>query len=97
MTDNLLSSIHAQGWGGWGPGMMGGYGYGHPFGWFGVILMSIFAIAVLVGAILLIRWAVVSSREPEREDAAMEILRRRFANGEISKEEFEEKSRILRP
>jgi uncharacterized membrane protein len=32
----------------------------------------------------------------EKADAAMEILRKRYAAGEINKEEFEEKERILK-
>ncbi|MGD2080339.1 MAG: SHOCT domain-containing protein [Nitrospirota bacterium] len=94
---------HAQGgWGGWGmgPGMMGGYGMGYG-GWLWGILMVAFWVAVIVGIIFLIRWLAVSSRGQERpaptEDSAMEILRRRYANGEIGKEEFEERKRLLKP
>jgi len=90
----------AQGGYGWGmgPGMMGGYGYGG-HGYWGIIMM-VFFVAVIVGIVFLVRWAVISSRGPAqgapREDEAMEILRKRFANGEIGKEEFEEKKKSLR-
>jgi putative membrane protein len=87
----------AQGWGGYGPGMMGGWGSGYGM-WFFPLIMMVFWIAVIVGIIFLIRWAIISSRGPQapREDEAMEILKRRFASGEISKEEFEERKKVLR-
>ncbi|MEJ2323313.1 MAG: SHOCT domain-containing protein [Nitrospirota bacterium] len=80
---------HVQGgWGGWGMGPgMGGYGMGGYGGGLWGILMIVFWVAVIVGIIFLIRWLAVSSRSHERpahtEDTAMEILRRRFASGEI--------------
>jgi putative membrane protein len=85
----------AQGRGyGWrmGPGMMG-WGYG--MGWFGMILMGLFWIAIIVGIIFLIRWFFVSAGtknyRADSEDSALEILKKRYARGEINKEEFEQK------
>jgi len=77
-----------------GPGMMG-WGYG--MGWFGMILMAAFWIAVIIAIIFLIRWLVSSggSRGRPAEDSALEILKKRYARGEISKEEFEDKKRDL--
>jgi putative membrane protein len=78
-----------------GPGMMG-WGYG--MGWGGSIIMIIFWIAVIVGIIFLIRWVVTSTDKGSSsrgEDSALEILRKRYARGEINKEEFEEKKRDL--
>ncbi|MCG2720878.1 MAG: SHOCT domain-containing protein [Thermodesulfovibrionales bacterium] len=79
-----------------GPGMMN-WGYG--MGWFMGIVNIIFWVAVIVGVIYLIKWLAASSRQggdqPKAEDSAMEILRKRYAAGEISKEEFEEKKRYL--
>ena len=67
-----------------GPGMMGGWG----MGW----IMLIFWILVLVGLILIIKWLVqLTSREkkPAQFSSAMDILKQRYARGEISKAEFE--------
>ena len=79
-----------------GPGMMG-WGYGT--GWIWHILMIAFWIAVIVGIIFLIRWLVISTcaggRATKMEDSALEILKRRYALGEINKEEFEEKKKDL--
>lgn len=93
-------------WGqGWGmhPGMMGGYGSGWGMGWFGMIFMLVFWVLVIVAIVYLIRWLAVSSRTGGREgrhlemhkDSALEILKRRYARGEINKEEFEEKRKVL--
>ena len=78
-----------------GPGM--GWGYG--MGWFWTILMAAFWIAVIVGIVFLIRWLVISTiaggRAARSEDSPLEILKRRYARGEIDKQEFEEKKRDL--
>ena len=87
-------------WGGYGghmgPGMMG-WGYG--MGWLWHIIMIAFWIAVIVGIIFLIRWLVISAGAgggaARSEDSALEILKRRYARGEINKEEFEEKKKDL--
>jgi putative membrane protein len=81
---------------GMGPGMMG-WGYG--MGWFGMILMGLFWIAIIVGIIFLIKWLFVSAgtkgHRADSEDSALEILKRRYARGEVNKEEFEQKKRDL--
>ncbi len=83
--------------GGWGmgPGMMDGWG----MGWIGMILMVAFWVLVIVGIVFLIRWlAILGRSHGSRErgsDAALDILRQRYARGEISKEEFEEKKKGL--
>lgn len=81
---------------GHGPGMME-WGYGT--GWIGMIIMAFFWIAVIVGIVFLIRWLILSTRaegyKAHREDSALEILRKRYARGEINKEEFEEKKKDL--
>ena len=83
------------GWGMMGPGMMGGYGG------FGMGFMGIFWILV-VGAII---WAVVAAARGTgqaggsdfagRSESAQEILKRRYARGEINKAEYEEKKKDL--
>ncbi len=76
-----------------GPGMMG-WGYG--MGWLGMILMAAFWIAVVIAIIFLIRWLILTGGRPRpSEDSALDILKKRYARGEINKEEFEEKKRDL--
>ena len=76
------------GWGMMGPGMMGG------FGW--MAIMPVLWIVVLG----LIIWAVVAavrgsnesrSSDSSKADSALEVLKRRYARGEVNKEEYEEK------
>ncbi len=41
-----------------------------------------------------VRWLISQGKEP-RSDSALEILRQRYARGEINKEEFEAKKREI--
>jgi putative membrane protein len=68
-------------WGAWGIGMM--------------LMMLVFWGVVIVGIVLAIRWLVNQSKEARSTDAALGILRQRYARGDISKEEFEAKKRDL--
>jgi putative membrane protein len=78
------------GWGGYG-------GWGHWAGWIGAIFMIVFWALVIVGIVFLVRFLVRQSRGPGRdqEDSALEILKRRYARGEIDKEEYEAKRKDL--
>jgi len=82
-------------WGHMGPGMTGwGYGAGRIWS----IIMLAFWIAVIVGLVFLIRWLVISTGVGGRarpEESALEILKRRYARGEIDKQEYEEKKKDL--
>jgi putative membrane protein len=86
------SYAFAQGPGGgygMGPGMMG-WGYG--MGWFMSVIMVGFWIAVIAGVVLLVRWVVSvveKDRGPQPQETALDILKRRYAQGEITKEEYE--------
>ena len=78
-------------------GWDGGWGYG--WGIFGMLFMLLFWVLVLVGVVLLVRWLLLEARgggqsRAERE-TAVEIVKRRYARGEINKEEFEAKRRDL--
>jgi uncharacterized membrane protein len=51
--------------------------------------------AVWIGALLVMVWMIVQSPSRPVEADAMEILRARFARGEISKDEFEQARAVL--
>jgi len=72
-------------------GMMDGYGMGYGIG----ILGLIFSILVIIGLVLLIRYLWESGGARREQESALEILKKRYARGEISKEEFEEKKKDL--
>jgi putative membrane protein len=84
-------------YGGWhgGPGMMDGWG----MGWFGGIFMIIFWILIIVGLVFVIRWLIQSSKgesgRVSSSSRALEILKERYARGEIERKEFEEKKQDL--
>ncbi|HUS52489.1 MAG TPA: SHOCT domain-containing protein [Thermohalobaculum sp.] len=69
-------------------------------GWFFGPLMMVFWLVILVGAVILIaRWLGASGHIESRRKApgsdALDILRERFAKGEIDKAEFEERRALL--
>ncbi len=75
-----------------GPNMMGGFFGG--FGYIWMIFIFIFVAAIIVGIILLIVWLVRRASYPgeiskSKTGDAMEILKQRYAKGEITKKEFE--------
>ena len=85
-----------------------GYGYG-PYmmnwagGWYGMFFGPLFMIIILAlviaVAVLLVRWLSGSGHPlqppmpPQR--TPLDILKERFARGEIDKDEFEERRRVL--
>lgn len=77
--------------------MMWGGGW---HGWFLGPLMMVFWLAVIVGAVVLVlRLLGVTGpgcgTRPKSGPDAMDILRERFARGEIDKAEFEERRALL--
>ena len=71
---------HPMMWGAWGFGMM--------------IMMILFWVLIIVAVVVGIRWLVGQGKEI-RTDSALEILRQRYARGEINKDEFEAKKKDL--
>ena len=74
-----------------------GYGFdGGAVGW----LWMFGGLLVMVGFVVLIVWAVgavsrgSTNREPERP-TALDILRERYARGEITQQEFEQAKKTL--
>ncbi|KKU48559.1 MAG: hypothetical protein UX68_C0011G0017 [Parcubacteria group bacterium GW2011_GWA2_46_9] len=77
-------------------GNFGAYGYGSSFfGFFGMLIMIIFWVLVIVAIVALIRWLIVQSQGSGRSNHAFDILKERYAKGEINKEEFEAKKQDL--
>jgi putative membrane protein len=74
--------------------------WGSGWGW-GMGFWMLCGLALTSGVVVLIAWAVVSvsrradddGRRPQQ--APLDILRERYARGEISAEEFEQAKRIL--
>jgi putative membrane protein len=64
-------------------------------GWLRPLFMVAFWALIITGGIFLIRFLIRQGQGRGREDSALEILKRRYALGEISKEEYEEKRKDL--
>ena len=75
---------------GWHQNMMGGGGWGI----FMFIFMLIFLVLAIAAVVLLVRYLSPHSRSKPSDDA-LEVLKRRYARGEIQKAEFEEKRKDL--
>ena len=80
----------------YGPDMM------WPGGWYGMmflgpLMMLLLIAAVVVLVVLAVRWLSGTGGAAPRasQSRALEILKERFARGEIDKEEFEERRRVL--
>ncbi|MBI5099819.1 MAG: SHOCT domain-containing protein [Nitrospirae bacterium] len=68
------------------------YGWGMGFGW---LFMIIFWVLVVLGVVYLLKLVAGGARREENRDTALDILKQRYAKGEITKEEFEEKKKDL--
>ena len=76
---------------------MMGYGFGG-FGGLGAFggLGILWGAVLWIGLIVLAVWAITAflgSRGAERQDSALDILKRRLARGELSEAEFEQAKR----
>jgi putative membrane protein len=82
----------------YGPSMMWGGGWGMMI--FGPLFMILLLAIVIATAVLLVRWiggpwpGITTPHMPQGP-TPLDILKERFARGEIDKNEFEERRRVL--
>ena len=76
------------------PMMYGDYGMG--MGIFGMIFMTLIWILVIVALIYLIQAIMNKGGSTKEVETAEEVLKKRFAKGEMTSEEFEEAIAVLR-
>jgi putative membrane protein len=74
--------------------MMGSYGMGG-FG-FGGIFMILWWILIIVGIVVLVKWVLGSSASQGGSTGkALDILKERYARGEIDEQEYQKKKQDL--
>ncbi|MDX2481460.1 MAG: SHOCT domain-containing protein [Desulfuromusa sp.] len=81
---------------------MGRWMMGAGMGWFGMIFMLVFWGLIIAGVVLLIKWLVQNtgsnrSSVAATDSKAMDILKQRYARGEIARDEFESMKKDLLP
>ena len=91
MTAVLLTSCARDGFGprgydGWGPGMMH-YGFGYGYG--GMFMGLLFFILIAALVYFIIQALNAKGRPPVPPESPLDILKKRYAKGEITKEEYE--------
>jgi putative membrane protein len=76
--------------------MMGGWMTGGGMGGAGWLGMILFWGLVIFGIVALVNWTRRGEKESvEHEESPLEILKQRYAHGEIDRTEFQEKKRDL--
>ena len=89
MMAGLLTSCSGEGYyggqgpGGWGPMMHYGFGYGGMFMWI------IFLIVIGVLIYFIVQAQKTKGQTPAQGESSLDILKKRYAKGEISKEDFD--------
>lgn len=92
LGDFFIQFLSAQAPYGWEWRMHPMWGWGWGFGM--MAMMLLFWGVVIFAGVVGIRWFIGQTKQP-RGDSTMEILRERFARGEIEKDEFEAKKKQL--
>jgi putative membrane protein len=75
------------------------YGHNQMMWGIGAWWMAIFWVLVIIGIFFLVKWLVeqgrMSKKTSEGGEGALDILKKRYARGEIDKQEFEQKKKDL--
>lgn len=69
--------------------------FNYGFGLFGLLFTILWWALMIAAAVALVRWITRQSKLDQSTSKALDILRERYARGEINKEEFEERKHLL--
>ena len=95
MITGLLVSCAGEGYygqqgpGGWGPMMHYGFGYG------GMFMCIIFLIVIVLLIYFIVQAQKTKGQTPTQNESSLDILKRRYAKGEIAREEYERMKKDL--
>lgn len=92
----LATNAYAQGY--YGHGQYGGDGWGWGHMIFGPLMLILFIAVAVTVVVLIVRWLGGGGHAPAGGPpvrTALDILRERYARGEIDKEEYEDRCRTL--
>jgi putative membrane protein len=95
MITGLLVSCSREGYygqqspGGWGPMMHYGFGYGGMFMWI------IFLIVIGLLLYFIVQAQKTKGRTPTQNESPLDILKTRYAKGEIAREDYERMKKDL--
>ena len=70
-----------------------GMGWGGGWSWFGMLPMILWWVLVVVAIVVLAKWLIGGKHEGG--DRALGVLNKRYARGEIGKDEYEQIKRDL--
>lgn len=84
-----MGCYDSQGAGGWGPMMHYGFGYGGMFMWI------IFLIVIGLLVYFFVQAQKTKGQTPAQGESHLDILKKRYAKGEINKEDFDRMKRDL--
>lgn len=59
------------------------------------VFMAFWMLIIILAIIMIVRYVVLSGQRIEPSEDALEILKKRYAKGEINKKEFDEMKRTL--
>jgi len=78
-------------------GEMGSMGWGWGWGMLGAVHMVLWWVLIVLGIAVLVKWLFGGTGRGARSGGhgALDILKERYARGEINREEFEQKKRDL--
>lgn len=75
--------------------MMYDWGYGNGSDVWGFVFMLLMMALVVIGVIVVVRYLGHGVNNSQKEETALDVLKKRYAKGEIDKKEFAEKRKDL--
>jgi len=96
LAGGFLLSRNGFGMLGYGPGMMGGnFGFGMMSGFGGIFMILLWVVIIGLGMWLIVSLVSRTNSPQLLTESAQDILKKRYARGEITKEQFDEMRHTL--